>query len=330
MLSSDAISEKLGEYMLKGWILTDKTCPNAGCSCILMRSPAAVTPTVHFCVNCDGTPESSGSRLNPQSQTSQSASSASSSSHTMTSTAPTELEEVSDNEDFQLPPETEAMRRRREQSDHASAEIGARLLKGWAMLGEECPNEDCFAVPLVRPPSNLQGQKDPRMASELFLLFPHCECVVCGRIYMLEKNIIGQDSIVEALPSVDVGQSTVTTSSSHALPQRGRPESSAAAVVTLSAPILPNTLPTSLAISPKTSAPATSTAAALSSRATSAPIQALELSLHTLSAQLTAQCGGVAEPRTIAMIAEAIGKVTQALSEIKQYEWNERNAASME
>ena len=44
------------------------------------------------------------------------------------------------------------MRERREQSDRASSEIGKRLLQGWTMLGDECPSENCYGVPLVRPP----------------------------------------------------------------------------------------------------------------------------------------------------------------------------------
>lgn len=68
-----------------------------------------------------------------------------------------------DSPEFELPPESEASRRRREQSDRASSEIGKRLLKGWAMLAEECPNTDCYGVPLVRPPSSSPGIKDPRM-----------------------------------------------------------------------------------------------------------------------------------------------------------------------
>jgi hypothetical protein len=87
--------------------------------------------------------------------------------------------------------ETEESRRRREQSDEASAAIGQRLLKvdegsngfgsiiqhfwdlfqGWAMLADECPNARCFGVPLVRPPK-AGGEKDPRkVPSMCFLLF---------------------------------------------------------------------------------------------------------------------------------------------------------------
>lgn len=43
---------------------------------------------------------------------------------------------------------------RRAQSDKASTEIGNRMLRGWAMLAEECPNEYCYGIPLVRPPKS--------------------------------------------------------------------------------------------------------------------------------------------------------------------------------
>lgn len=57
--------------------------------------------------------------------------------------------------------DTEDIRRRREQSDRASQEIGNRLLQGWAMLADECPGPTCYGVPLVRPPK-AGGQKDSR------------------------------------------------------------------------------------------------------------------------------------------------------------------------
>ena len=60
--------------------------------------------------------------------------------------------------------DTEMILRRRQQSDRASTEIGNRLLKGWAMLADECPNIECYGVPLVRPPKP-GGGKDPRKVS---------------------------------------------------------------------------------------------------------------------------------------------------------------------
>jgi hypothetical protein len=58
---------------------------------------------------------------------------------------------------------------RREQSDRASSKIASRLLKGWAMLAEECPNPLCFGVPLVRPPKS-GGGKDPRKVISLIII----------------------------------------------------------------------------------------------------------------------------------------------------------------
>ncbi|KAG8701778.1 hypothetical protein FRC08_003899 [Ceratobasidium sp. 394] len=80
--------------------------------------------------------------------------------------------------DFVLPPPSPETLRRRAQSDRASSEIGARMLKGWAMLSDECINEDCWAIPLVRPPRARPGaQPDPRK-----------ECVICGTVYITDEN----------------------------------------------------------------------------------------------------------------------------------------------
>ena len=50
------VSSKLGEYMLKGWVLTDEICPNKNCPVPLMRSPKNQVPQIFFCANCDGGP----------------------------------------------------------------------------------------------------------------------------------------------------------------------------------------------------------------------------------------------------------------------------------
>ncbi|KAG8712412.1 hypothetical protein FRC09_019912 [Ceratobasidium sp. 395] len=52
------------------------------------------------------------------------------------------------------------------------------MLKGWAMLSDECTNENCWAIPLVRPPRARPGaQPDPRK-----------ECVICGTVYITDEN----------------------------------------------------------------------------------------------------------------------------------------------
>ncbi|KAH7344589.1 hypothetical protein B0J17DRAFT_6948 [Rhizoctonia solani] len=81
-------------------------------------------------------------------------------------------------DDFVLPPPSEETLRRRAQSDRASTEIGNRMLKGWAMLAEECPNDECWAIPLVRFPRVRPGaEPDPRK-----------ECVICGTVYVNDEN----------------------------------------------------------------------------------------------------------------------------------------------
>ena len=99
---------------------------------------------------------------------SQSPPSASSGFHvSRTSTPPTELSSVVISPVFAPIPTAESMRRR-QQSDAASAEIGNRLLKGWAMLADECPSVGCYGIPLVRPPK-AGGGKDPKKVGTSFV-----------------------------------------------------------------------------------------------------------------------------------------------------------------
>ncbi|PPQ64717.1 hypothetical protein CVT24_008344 [Panaeolus cyanescens] len=180
------ISQTLGDYMLKGWVLTDKKCPTAGCTVPLLRSPTGRTPVTSFCAKCaNGQPpavSASPASIDPVQSTKES-SDASSTSQSRSSTPPTEVSDVPGSPIFAPPPETDASRRRREQSDRASSEIGKKLLQGWAMLGEECINENCYGVPLIRPPK-AGGEKDPRK-----------ECVICGRVYVTEVDWAGRESL---------------------------------------------------------------------------------------------------------------------------------------
>jgi len=47
------------------------------------------------------------------------------------------------------------------------------------MLAEECPNDTCYGVPLVRPPK-AGGEKDPTK-----------ECVICHGVYIHERDSNG-------------------------------------------------------------------------------------------------------------------------------------------
>jgi len=160
-------------------VLTDSPCPTPSCRGVpLLRSPEGQQPVVRYCANCDGPPKSEQvlcylSRYQRcyypcntaqwsegiESQSSSTVSSTSPGSRP--STPPTDLSSTLSSPTFAPPVETEDIIRRRQQSDRASTEIGKRLLKGWAMLAEECPNTRCYGIPLVRPPKT-GIDKDPR------------------------------------------------------------------------------------------------------------------------------------------------------------------------
>ncbi|TFK28813.1 hypothetical protein FA15DRAFT_664878 [Coprinopsis marcescibilis] len=197
-MSISDVSSILGDYMLKGWVLTDKSCRNPGCATPLMRSPRG-TPEVWFCASCDGGPPGTKVSVSANSGASTSANTAASAStvssvvsrgRSLESRPSTPATEISDSEDvpgsplFVLPPETEESRRRRDQSDRASKELGRRLLRGWAMLGEECQNPTCIGVPLMRQP-NTGGQQSPLK-----------ECVVCDTVYSTARNGSGIERLV--------------------------------------------------------------------------------------------------------------------------------------
>ncbi|KAI6047266.1 hypothetical protein EDC04DRAFT_2622483 [Pisolithus marmoratus] len=178
---------KLGELMVQGWVLTDNPCPAPNCRGVpLLKSPKGQEPVVQHCVSCDRSPSDV---TQTQSQASSIVSSASYASRP--STPPTEISSNLSSPTFAPPAETEEMRRRRQQSDNASTEIGKRLLKGWAMLGEECPNARCYGIPLVRPPTK-HGVKDT-----------HKECVACGTVYMNESDAEAWQHLVPASSSAE-------------------------------------------------------------------------------------------------------------------------------
>ncbi|KAK0486905.1 hypothetical protein EDD18DRAFT_652728 [Armillaria luteobubalina] len=304
------ISERLGEYMLKGWVLTDRICQNTGCNVPLMRSPNGQTPVVHYCASCDEKPRSTRivfntfmyryltfpapANLPPVSTTSSSSSTSSASQITRISTPPTEISSGLSSPIFVLPPETEESRRRREQSDMASAELGKRLLQGWAMLGDECPNVQCFGVPLVRP---------PKTATHDF----NKECVVCGSVYITETDWAGRERLVLFDP---------------AHPQTEKTAAEIKLVPKLSAPSpkdsVKSVLPAAITYRPD---PHLNTTLPLLGDA----VKALEHTLQMLTLKLTALSDGrfPMDPLAISNTVDAISKTTQALTHVKQLEWSE-------
>ena len=89
------------------------------------------------------------------------------------STPPTEISSTLSSPAFVPAVDVEEITRRRQQSDLASAEIGRRLLRGWTMLADECPNSGCFGIPLVRPPKT-GGEQHLRKVSDVLYILTVC------------------------------------------------------------------------------------------------------------------------------------------------------------
>ncbi|KAI0649988.1 hypothetical protein C8Q79DRAFT_359280 [Trametes meyenii] len=331
------VSSSLGEYMLKGWILTDRICSKCG-RVPMMRSPSAAAVPTQFCVNCDPAPGSSnaastgGSSLSrppiaPQPAPLPDMSSVSTISYsTRMSGSSTPLTEVSSEPDS--PPlvpimDTAELLRRRQQSDTASAEIGRRMLRGWAMLADECPNSNCYGIPLVRPPK-VQATIDPRK-----------ECVICGIVYVDEKDILGQDRLVPMQSTSSPANTnrapvpvSVAPSSSQVRNDKGKgrdrsdtpppSDDEQRYLSQLQPTVASRTIPQPKVLTPHS----TTTASALDVSARS-----LEHSLLALSTRLDSLSNGpILDPAPISQTADAITKVSQALTQVKQLLWSEEQA----
>ncbi|KAF9651109.1 hypothetical protein BDM02DRAFT_966319 [Thelephora ganbajun] len=324
------VPSKMGPWMLRGWVLTDRGCPK--CQVPLMRSPNGQTPVIHFCVSCDGDPSQGTVQSSAQRSSPRTSSPTTASTHRSTSCASTPPTDApSDMESPLLHPifDADTILRRRQQSDRASTEIGNRLLKGWAMLADECPNTGCYGVPLVRPPKP-GGGKDPRK-----------ECVICGSVYVDEQNLgnldhsitrprenptkerVDKDKHAENLdlPNPVELKSNVTippiqltnTASTNLPPTQG--DSSPQG--------LPSTHPFTQALNAGDRSDVSVISALESAeRALRASLQALADRLN-----LSVTTGATFDPRFIGDLAEAIQKVTTALTTVRFAHQSERSVA---
>jgi uncharacterized Zn finger protein (UPF0148 family) len=139
--------------------MTDKACDT--CYNPLMRTPRNQEPVKTICVSCDeqsGVGSSSRLELTQSIEINESTISLGSDTHSAEEISTPATDISIELPALVLPPiDTEDIIRRRAQSDQASAEIGRRLLKGWAMLADECPRATCYGIPLVRPPRSRDG-----------------------------------------------------------------------------------------------------------------------------------------------------------------------------
>lgn len=287
--------------MLKGWVLTDQSCPTPGCVVPLMRSPKGRTPVTTFCASCSrNTQETRPQNIEPASSSNHSSESYISRS----STPPTETSEAPGSPIFAPPPETVETRRRREQSDRASSEIGKKLLKGWAMLGEECPNEACYGIPLVRPPKS-GNDKDPRK-----------QCVICENMYTTVTDSTGRETLtLFSTPSISPNSAQA--------PSEQFQVSSQPATVGPSMPCInqyPQVSQLAQSFTPSILGASPDIVLDESSQALQISLQSLSRWLSSLSSASTPNFASIGET------ADAIGKVTAALAQVRQLQYSEGRA----
>ncbi|KAI9466716.1 hypothetical protein BJY52DRAFT_1111219 [Lactarius psammicola] len=327
------VSDKLGKLLLDGWSPSDRTCPVEECRGVpLLRSPQGRGLVTWFCPSCEG----DGTGDHSESQQPSSPSLTSSTHYSRSSTPPTEDAYVPGSPTFAMPAETEDSIRRRQQSDLASAEIGNRLLRGWAMLADECPRSTCYGIPLVRPPKT-GHEKSPKK-----------ECVVCGTVYVTERKAQGLGSLVpvtspgsrqEEIPSSGaflVGPNATLKGKEKASDSRDAPvvclneclrtSNSSRPAMTLSqvAHSAPSTIGTSsvapavLSLSRESKPPLPSAPTSTSDDVLASSCNALGATLGALSQQLLLLSSQpILDPVSISQTADAIARTGQALEVIR-------------
>ncbi|KAL1918534.1 uncharacterized protein VTP21DRAFT_3194 [Calcarisporiella thermophila] len=169
--SHDSITASIGQYLLKGWILTDVVCSTPNCGVPLMRS--FNDKDKYICVRCstDSVPPSKSS---PANITNDQVSASFVHNNNEEMIGDRELEyEIANEKAKIIEDEKQA---RREQSEKATKLIGEKMLQGWALLNDSCINETCYGIPLLR-------NREKR-----------CMCVVCGRYYVKVGDTLTLDS----------------------------------------------------------------------------------------------------------------------------------------
>jgi len=174
------------------------------------------------------------------------------------------------------------------------------------MLGDECPNETCYGVPLVRPPK-AGGERDPRK-----------ECVICGNIYVSEIDWAGRETLVpyHSKPTDDSrekGDRTQTQMSQASIPKTvpSRASSSLAPVLERKEANTQESLHRALSRSPSTLDSSKITLDETS--------QALQTSLRALSGRLTLLASSsIIDAQSIGITADAVIKVANAMAQVQQ------------
>lgn len=111
-----------------------------------------------------------------------------------------------------LDPQVQSVRKA--QTDRASAQLAQKMLQGWTLLGEECSNESCHSVPLMRrPPVKLAKKDGEDNAPVTRLVDPRRHCVMCQRDYVREGDLKSYEDFMAAstgnTPSTSAAAATV-------------------------------------------------------------------------------------------------------------------------
>ncbi|KAK9895599.1 hypothetical protein P389DRAFT_66621 [Cystobasidium minutum MCA 4210] len=249
-MASDYASKVLGAALLQGWTMSAEECQNDYCpGCPLMVSKDGKES---FCARCDGGDKvglprqglveplatSLSSTLNSETRVSSPTSSRAADEvtaeedediyevtgrDTIPNTPPTPHSRL--NTPPPLPPtlqtlDPQVQAARRAQTDRASSLLAQKMLQGWTLLGEECSNETCHAVPLMRRPPVTRATKDGEEASgTLKLVDPRRHCVICQRDYVREGDVKAYEDFMEAISG-----KTPSTSTANATTKRGDSE----------------------------------------------------------------------------------------------------------
>jgi uncharacterized Zn finger protein (UPF0148 family) len=121
----DAATAKMGEMMLQGWAMLAENCPNPDCPGIPLMRKRGSKESV--CLLCDPTGEKA-----TQKEVSQ------------PPTPPPQPKVIPQN--IPKPNVDTNLQKKR---DMVSSKIGGKLLSGWTMLSQNCPNENCRGTPLM-------------------------------------------------------------------------------------------------------------------------------------------------------------------------------------
>ncbi|KAJ2911087.1 hypothetical protein GGI21_000212 [Coemansia aciculifera] len=311
MSKLDTITGRMSKLMLRRWPMLAEQCPEAGCNAPLMRNPESGDTK---CVWHDaselfpdevvevGSPSSLPSYDGLVSDEKQTSSSINEQSKGPAIVSP--KDKSSDNGDAaqaddELAKVDYARQRRREQSDLASQLIAKRLLQGWAMIDQACPNESCYSVPLVQDRDKTQ------------------QCVICEQRYMDEDAYVKKFG---ALPPAAAAISASTSSSnksSKPVPTPTSKPSDAKELADLPSPTTDKTNSATIVSSSKEFARSADVEATrpVKRRHGSAAVDVAVKALEDKLAQLAAQLAETTDLRAICSISKAMSACVRAIHE---------------